>query len=436
MIHGLKDVRVIDHASGIAGPYCSKLFADAGADVIKLEAPGGDPLRRWSATGADLAGRDGGLFRYLNASKRSVVGTLADAETDALLAGTDLLIEDLVPDELDRRGLRERHPGLVLLSITPFGLTGPLAGRAATDFTIQAEGASIGARWRPGGDPYRAGGEVSAWTGGSFASVAALAAVRNAQETGLGEHIDFSLQEVTALATNCYIDLMWGILGRPPVTGMLPNLETPSIEPTRDGFVGFTTYSSQQMSDFLLMIERPELRESGEFQQLAQRLARLEEWEAIVRGYTRERTTAEIVELAQLMRIPVAPVTNGKTVLEQEQLVARSVFAKDPSGDFSRPLPPYRIDGETLPPPRPAPALGADTGRIEAHAPKRPAKPTSRRLPLEGLRIIDATNWWAGPMATHLLAALGADVIHVESVQRMDGGRAVGGMFASQHDAW
>ena len=76
-MYGLKDLRVVDHSVAIAGPYCSKLFADAGADVIKLETPEGDPLRRWSATGADLGDRDGALFRHLNASKRSVVGGLA-----------------------------------------------------------------------------------------------------------------------------------------------------------------------------------------------------------------------------------------------------------------------------------------------------------------------------------------------------------------------
>jgi crotonobetainyl-CoA:carnitine CoA-transferase CaiB-like acyl-CoA transferase len=436
VLHGLKSVRVVDASSGIAGPYASKLFADAGADVVKLEAPEGDPLRAWSATGAELEGQDGSLFRYLNASKRSVVGTFDDTETEALLAGADLLIEDRAPDALDRRALCEHHPGLVVLSITPFGLTGPLAGRAATDFTIQAESGSIGARCRPGEEPYQAGGNVTAWSGGSFAAVAALTAVRGAQQTGRGEHIDFSLQEVTAIATNCYIDLMWGMLGRPPVAGMLPNIETPSIEPTRDGYVGFTTYSAQQMSDFLLMIERPDLRESQEFHQPGVRLGRLEEWEGIVHAYTREHTSEEIIEMAQLLRIPVAPVCDGKTVLEQEQLVARGAFAKDPTGDFMHPVTPYRIDGESPPPRSPSPALGEHTGRIEAHSPKRPATPTAARLPLEGLRIIDATNWWAGPMATHMLAMLGADVIHVESVQRMDGGRAVGGMFAAQHDAW
>ena len=75
-MHGLKQLRVVDCASEIAGPYCSKLFADAGADVIKLERPGGDPLRSWSASGADLGGEDGALFRYLNASKRSLVGAI------------------------------------------------------------------------------------------------------------------------------------------------------------------------------------------------------------------------------------------------------------------------------------------------------------------------------------------------------------------------
>jgi crotonobetainyl-CoA:carnitine CoA-transferase CaiB-like acyl-CoA transferase len=435
-MHGLRDLRVVEHAGEIAGPYCGKLFADAGADVIKLEPPGGDPLRRWSATGADLGGRDGALFRYLHASKRSVVGALDDDAGEALLAGADLLIEDLPPGAVDRAALRERHPGLVILSITPFGLTGPLAERPATEFTIQAESGSIGSRLRPGGEPFRAGGRVAEWAGACFAAVAALAAVRRAQTTGHGEHVDFSLQETTALVTNTYLDLMWSMLGRPPIQGALPNVETPSIEPTSDGFVGFTTYSAQQFSDFLLLIERPDLRESREFDLVAQRLARLDEWEAIVHAYTRTHTTDEIIALAQMLRIPVAPVCNGQTVLEHEQLVARAVFVEDPSGGFLRPIPPYRIDGHPPAPPRSAPALGADTGQIEAREPRRPRPRGAPSLPLAGVRIIDATTWWAGPIATQMLAMLGADVIHVESIQRIDGSRSVGGTLAALNEAW
>jgi len=437
-VHGLKELRVIDASGGIAGSYCSKLFADAGADVILLEPAAGHPLRGWSASGAELGGEDAALFRYLNASKRSATD---GADTGGLIAGADLLIEDSDARASERRALRERHPGLVILTITPFGISGPLAGRPATDFTIQAESGSIGARGRPGKEPYQAAGGISGWTGGSFAAAAALAAVRRARATGCGEHIDFSLHEVTALVTNCYLDLMWGILGRPPVVGSLPNLETPSIERTRDGFVGFTTYTAQQMSDFLLMIGRDDLRTSGEFDQFAQRLGRLDEWEKIVHAYTKSHTTDEIVASAQLLRIPVAPIGNGRTVLEHEQLVARGVFVQDPSGGFSRPLPPYRIDGQRPAPPRRAPRPGEHDGRIE---PREPADrhrlgadgSGASKLPLADVKIIDATTWWAGPIATQMLSMLGADVIHVESIQRVDGARSVGGTFAARHDAW
>ncbi len=438
-MQGLKGLRVVDHSTRLAGAYCSKLFADAGADVIKLEPASGDPLRSWSASGSDLGGEDSPLFRYLHASKRSVVGEITgdlDNEIEGLLGGADLLIEDLPPEALDREVFLERHPGLVVLSFSPFGLEGPLAGRAATDFTIQAEAGSIGARGRPASEPFQAGGRISEWGSGSFGAVAALAAVRRAQETGFGEHIDFSLHEVTAIMTNCYIDLMWSILGRPPIAGTFPNFETPSVEPTADGYVGFTTYSAQQMSDFLLMIERPDLRETGEFDQFAQRLGRLADWEEVVHAYTRQHTTQEIVDLAHVMRIPVSPIGNGESVLEHEQVKARGVYETDPSGGFQRPRPPYRIDGASPAPPRRAPRLGEHGGTIEPRVPRRPEPMGSPGLPLEGKRIVDVTTWWAGPIATQMLASLGADVIHIESIQRMDGSRSIGGTFAAQKKEW
>ncbi len=433
MQHGLRNLRVVECATGIAGPYAGKLFADAGADVVKLEPEEGDPLRRWSATAGDLGDDDAPLFRYLNAGKRSVVGSLESQ--DALLAGADLLIEDAAPGAFDREALCARHPGLVALTVTPYGLTGPLAGRAATDFTLQAECGSTGARMRPGGVPFQAGGRVVEWAGGCFAAVAGLAAVRGARASGSGEHIDFSLHATGGLVTNAYLDLMWSMVGRPPIEGAFANVETPSIHRTRDGYLGVTAYSAQQFSDFLLLIGRPDLRDSHEFDELPQRLARLEEWEEIVESHTREHTTAELVELGQVLRVPVAPVNDGKSVLEHEQLVARGAFVEDPSGGFRRPAAPYRIDGESPGPPRPAPELGEHDGDIEERT--RPA-PTGagRKLPLEGVRILDATTWWAGPIATQMLAMLGADVIHIESTKRIDGSRSVGGTLKALHPEW
>ena len=436
-MHGLQGIRVVDFSQEIAGPYCTKLFADAGADVVKVEPPAGDSLRRWSASGADLGGRDGALFRFLNASKRSVVGAPEEPEVDALVAGADLVVEDFgAATVLDRAAMCARHPGLVLLSISAYGLTGPYARRPWTEFTVQAECSSIAIRGVPGREPFQCGARTTEWLGGTFASVAALGALHGAQASGHGEHVDFSLQEVMGLATNTYIDLMWGILGRPPATGAMQNVETPSIHATQDGYVGFNTNTQQQISDFLLLIGHPELRETGEFNQVPQRLARLDEWEALVEEFTHTRSTAEIVEEAGLLRIPSAPVCDAEALLAHEQIVARGIYSEDPSGGFLRPRPPYRIDDEEPAPPRPAPSLGEHTGRVEAHAPKRPQPTGPRALPLEGVRVLDATNWWAGPSASHLLGCLGADVLHLDSTKKPDGARMIGGMFAANHAEW
>jgi crotonobetainyl-CoA:carnitine CoA-transferase CaiB-like acyl-CoA transferase len=429
--------RVVDFSSEIAGPYATKLFADAGADVIKVETSVGDSLRTWSATGGNPEKKTGAFFRFLNASKRSVVAERDSAEAARLISGADLVVEDFGREaSFDRGAVLAANPGLVLLSISPFGLEGPLAGRPSTEFTIQAEAGSIAIRGLPGQDPYQAGARTTEWIGGTFASVAALAALQHARRSGSGEHIDFSLQEVMALAATTYMDLMWGLFDRPPLSGSMQNVETPSIHRTRDGFVGFNTNTQQQMSDFLLVIERPDLMESGEFNQVPDRMARLEEWESIVNAWTAKHTTAEIVEKAALFRVPVAPVVNGRSVLEHEHLIAREIYSEDPSGGFQRPRPPYRVDDESPPAPRAAPELGADTGKVEARERPRPGADAADALPLQGLRILDVSNWWAGPSASHFLACLGAEVIHIESTRRPDGARMIGGMFAGQHAEW
>ena len=165
MEKGLAGIRVLDFSDQIAGPYCSKLLVDGGAEVIKVEGSEGDSLRRWSATGADLGGQDSALFRFLNAGKKSVVGRAADPHVEALLAEADLVIEahGLESDTGERlhvAGLRAAYPSLVVLSITPYGLTGPWADRQATEFTLQAECGSIGMRGLMGREPFQAGGRI------------------------------------------------------------------------------------------------------------------------------------------------------------------------------------------------------------------------------------------------------------------------------------
>jgi crotonobetainyl-CoA:carnitine CoA-transferase CaiB-like acyl-CoA transferase len=343
---GLAGIRVVDFSDQIAGPYCSKLFVDAGADVIKVESPEGDSLRRWSATGADLRGEDSALFTFLNAGKQSVVGAASDAQVEALVAAADLIIEahGLESDagqHLDIGRLRTANSSLVVLSITPYGLNGPWANRQATEFTLQAESGSIGMRGVMGQQPFQAGGRISEWAAGTYGAVAALPAVFRARATGRGEHIDVSMLEAANMVFTQFSESMNRLLNGSPddpaVAFLLPTVETPSIEPTADGHVGFCTNSRQQFSDFLLLIERPDLQEDDQLAQFAGRLMRFDEWNEIVQAWTRKKTTEEIIDRASLLRIPVAPICNGQTVQNHEHLVTRRVFGRSADGRFAQP---------------------------------------------------------------------------------------------------
>jgi crotonobetainyl-CoA:carnitine CoA-transferase CaiB-like acyl-CoA transferase len=182
----IRGLRVVDLSTEIAGPYCTKLLADAGADVVKVEAPDGDPMRAWTASGAKLGDDDGALFRFLNTSKRSVVGELGDDHVDELVAAADLVVESSAPAPLDVGALRRANAGLTVLSISPFGRSGPWSDRPATEFTLQAWCGSTGSRGVPDGPPLHAGGRLGEWAGGAYAAVAAWP-VRSAAAGAGGE---------------------------------------------------------------------------------------------------------------------------------------------------------------------------------------------------------------------------------------------------------
>jgi crotonobetainyl-CoA:carnitine CoA-transferase CaiB-like acyl-CoA transferase len=435
---GLSSLRVLDFSSGIAGAYCTKLFSDAGADVVKIEAPVGDPWRRWSAGGATPDPIEGGaLFRFLHHGTRSVIGVPGDAHIEELIASADVVVESAPAAVFDALRLLERHPGLVWASITPYGRTGPYAGRPTTEFILQAESGGLIGRGAPDQPPIMAGGRISEWVGGTFASVAVAAAALRAQRTGHGEHIDFAVSETMTIAGGSYADYMYGLAGEPPIVKVHRTFETPSVEPTTDGYVGFTTNSRQQFDDFLLLIERPDLLGDDDLARAAGRQERWAEWNEIVRGWTSRHTTAEAVEQASALRIPVAPVHDGAAIVDCEHFVARGVFQPDPTGTFLAPRRPWKMDDEDQPPVRPAPRLGEHTGNIEPRTSARPAAPIGeRRLPLDGIRVLDLTAWWAGPVSAGMIAALGADVIHVESTRRPDGMRMAGAVLGTDGAWW
>lgn len=393
-------VRVLDRTTGIAGPYCTKVLAGAGADVVKTEPPGGDPMRRW---------RSGGLFEYLNAGKRSVVGDDRD-----LIQGADVVVSE---NPGDAELLADR-PDLVVVTITPFGADGPWADRPATELTLQAACGSLGGRGLPELPPLPAGGRIGEWVTGAHAAVATLAGI-GLGPSRPGRHIDVAMLDCMTVSLITFPSVFASFSGWPPMQGTGRVIEVPSIEPTQDGYAVFTTNSAQQFQDFLVLIGRPDLQQDEGLARATERFARRREFLDLVHRYTRERTSAQALEEAGMLRIPAGPVLNGSTVAGFEQFEARGVFERSASGRFRQPRPPYRIEGVDQPAVRPAPDLGAHTGRVEW--PARPAAgEDGGELPLAGVRVIDCTAWWAGPTAAQLLASLGADVIKVESVKRPD----------------
>jgi crotonobetainyl-CoA:carnitine CoA-transferase CaiB-like acyl-CoA transferase len=436
----LGHIRVIEASSGIAGAYCAKMFVDGGADVIVAEGSAPSPLRAWrnAPLAAGAAADDGLLFRHFTHGTRAVVVTDPTGWAE-LLAGADVLIlDDTQPEGLgnDLNAIADAHPGLVVVSITHFGRTGPYADRPASELTIQAESGALAIRGIPELPPYQAGGRIHEWVGGAYAAAAALAAALGAQRTGEGEVIDLSLAEVANIASTLIYDLMWSLIGRPPIDPTVParSLETPSIEPTKDGFVGFNTNAQVMFDGFVEMIgqaDNPLWKVRSNVQ------ANEEEWTAAVHAFTKAHTTDEVVAAAVARRIPVAPVTNGRTMVEHPYVIERNIFRPDPTGTFQQPRRAYRFNDEDPPALRPAPRYGQHTGSIEARVPTRPAPSGARGRPLEGVKVLDITGWWAGPSATGALAHLGADVIHVESHKRLDGMRvAAGALFATQPTWW
>lgn len=408
--------RVVELSNGIAASYAGKMFADGGADVVKIESAQGDSLRHWSA-----GGPPGALFGYLAAGKGSVNDPEAAA---ALLAGADIVLADLTDGWTLGKITAYTGPSAVVVSVTPFGTTGPYVDDhvMANEFILQALCGSTGGRGWPGDEPVQAGGRLGEWLAGSFAAAVAAAAARHTARGGRGEIIDVSTYEAMAIAMGGLSAMSASVLGAGSLL-QRRSLELPSIVPTADGLVGFCTITAQQFQDFLVMIDRPDLVDDAELASFTGRVERRDEFLGMVRQWTEARTTQEIVDLAVAFRIPVAPIGMPATLPTVDHFVERGVFVESELGVL-QPRVPYRGDAIATRPPGRPPLLGADNGRVRWPARQdRPKLANPEALPLSDIRITDFTAFWAGPVATQFLGALGADVIKLEGVRRPDGMR-------------
>ncbi|WP_216899968.1 CaiB/BaiF CoA-transferase family protein [Nocardia alni] len=440
----LDGYRVVDLSTGIAGAYCTKLLADAGAEVIKVEPPEGDWLRRWSASHADLPpGADGALFGFLACSKQSVVVD-ADGEIeflDRLLAGADAVVwsrgsrvaehPSLAPE-----AIRDRHSHLTVAAITPFGLHGPWSDRPATEFTVQAwSGGIIGlGRGAPDRAPVSVGGQPGEWTAGAYAAAGILAARWRTLRTGVGELLDLSMLETQILTLTYYSVTFFESLGRLMRPGR--GLMVPGVATAKDGLVAVGCGTAQQWFDLCAMIGHPEwIDESAPFSISGKAGSLADE----ISPWFADHTVEEILGLATAFRIPNSRVANGENIAEMDHYASRGSFVTNPRDGYTQPGPPYRLGSESAPAPRPAPRLGEHGERYRAESAalrEVNSDESPDDLPFKGIRVLDMTAFWAGPSCTHLLGMLGAEVIHLESAARPDGTRLIAGVPLSEEQWW
>jgi crotonobetainyl-CoA:carnitine CoA-transferase CaiB-like acyl-CoA transferase len=434
----LAGLRVVELASEIAGPYCGKLLVDLGAEVVKIEPPSGDPLRRW--------GPHGGLFEYLNAGKRGSTIDLADngnlAAVHEMVAGADVLVEDLPaggPERralgLDAAALARINPDLVVVRISSFGQEGPLRDRATTPLTLQAAAGWVNVR-EPGRAPVQAGARIPEYVAGAYAALGALTGLRIvAAGTNRPVEADVSMFE-SLLSTLPYPMLMAArlkSLNLPTNSKAAPML---GIVRAADGWIGINCLTGQHWLDVCAMVGLPEFGEH----QLAIMLGGPErdEFFAKAQPFLDAISVADLIELSQAMRIPAAPITDGNTILSCPQYAERGFFIDSTAGArrFVRPGAPFRFSKTPVPPPLPAPAIRTDSPATwgERATTRQESDVPDVSLPFAGLKVFDLSTFWAGAYLTCYLGAFGADVIKVESIQRPDGHRYSGSLLREGND--
>jgi crotonobetainyl-CoA:carnitine CoA-transferase CaiB-like acyl-CoA transferase len=400
----LTGVHVVDVSDTLAGRYASRLLKDAGATVTRAEeaparvdvavtggsAPALDALLTMLTDGDDV--RDGAAVRS------------AIEHADVVLCGaaswTGLALEQAA----------RARPELTVVAISDTGLDGPAAGQELDSCLRQALSGSLYWRGDPDRPPVMAAGEIEHYLGGAYAAAAVTAGLRLARRTGAGEVFDLSLLEVCNTGLTTFGATLASMAGRLGEDFPRRSVQIPAIERTVDGWVGLCTISARQRQDLMHIIGRSDLADDESVAYAGPDTPQAAELKAAIAAWAAERTTAEVVDIASAMRIPVAPVGRGSTLLDNEQLRARGFLHGSASGDVGRGTP-FRFYHTAVVPHR---RSGRDA---------RPGHEGDEGLPLAGLRVVDLTAWWAGPATTHLFAAMGADVVKVESTARPDGMR-------------
>ncbi len=344
----LEGVRVLDLTRVLAGPTCTQTLGDLGADVVKVERPGtGDDTRGWGPPFVEDAHGQrtdrSAYFVAANRNKRSITIDLADDDGVALVkrlvAKADVVVENFKVGDLARRGLDAAtliaaHPRLVVCSITGFGQTGPRAHEAGYDFLVQAMSGLMSVTGEVDGAPMKVGVGIADVACGLYATIGILAALREVDRTGRGQHVDLALYD-TQLSWLVPAAASTFLAGAPPARrgNAHPNIVPYETFETCDGSIALAVGNDAQFEKLVRAMDRASWCEDPRFATNAARVVHRSTLVPMLAERFRERTSAQWIETLVALGVPAGPVRSMVEGFADPQAVAREMRVELPSSD-------------------------------------------------------------------------------------------------------
>ncbi len=372
----LQGVRVLDLSRVLAGPYCSMMLGDLGADIIKIEAPGlGDDTRQWGPPFAK--GGESAYFLCVNRNKRSMTLNLKSERGQEILKQlirhSDILLENFRVGTMEKWGLdydtlQGIHPGLIYCTITGYGYTGPYRRLPGYDFIIQAQGGVMSITGPEDGQPYKVGVAIADITAGLFACNAIMAALFEHQRSGRGQRIDISLLDAQ-VAWLANVGSNYLISGERPVRygNAHANIVPYQTFRAKDGYFALAVGNDSQWKLFCEKAGRREWAEDSRFITNAQRVKNRKELIPLLDELFAQQGIASWLSMLQAIGVPGGAINSIDQVLQDEQVIARGMLTEvdhPTAGPVRMVASPFKIPTAPTVVRLPPPLLGQHTEEI------------------------------------------------------------------------
>lgn len=369
----LNGLKVIDLTRVLAGPFCTMILGDLGADVIKVESPEGDEARNF---GPFVKG-ESAYFMSINRNKRSIVLNLKDPRGREILKElarqADVLVENFRPGTTGKLGISYEdlyplNPRLIYASCSGFGQTGPYRGRPAYDIIIQAMGGIMSITGQPGGEPTRVGASIGDITAALFTVIGILAALAERERSGRGQYLDISMLDCqVAILENAIV--RYSVAGEvpKPIGNRHPSITPFTTVPTREGYIVIAVGNDNLWRKFCEALKRPDLVDDPRFKTNPLRTQNWDELYPILCSIFNEYTSGEALAVLEAAGVPCGPLQDVGQVFHDPQIRHREMVlpiehpVAGPLWMAGTPLKLSRTPGKIA---RPAPTLGQDTYAI------------------------------------------------------------------------